>query len=112
MTESDPPDNATMGGNTNNFPKGDNISITFPETIDPDTVTPDTICLKKGGTNTCLDMIRADPFTTDNVTFIFNPSDDLEPNKVSYTLTITTDVKDTSGNNHTGKEITFTTAND
>ena len=107
MTESVQPDNATMGGSTNNFPKGDNISITFPETMDPDTITPDTICLQDGGAGPCLDM--GGPTTDDNITFIFNPSDDLTPNKRAYTLTITTDVKDTSGNSHTGYVINFTT---
>jgi len=107
MTESDPPDNATMGGSINDFPKRDNITITFPETMDPDTVTPDTICLQDGGVGSCLDM--GGPTTDDNIIFIFNPSDDLTPGKRAYTLTITTDVKDTSGNSHTGYVINFST---
>ena len=74
--------------------------------MDPDTVTPVTICLQEVG-GPCLDM--SGPTTDDNITFIFNPSDNLIPNKRAYRLTITTNVKDTSGNSHTGYVINFAT---
>ena len=112
MTESVQP---TTGRNNTNLPEqnfavGDNITITFLEAMDPSTVTINTICVKKGGTDTCLQMSSGDPTTNDNRTFTFNPISDLQANKISYTLFITTAVKDTSGNSHIGAEIQFMTA--
>ena len=111
MTESVAP--TTGRNNTNlpeqNFPADSNITITFLEAMDPSTVTINTICVREVGINTCLQMTSGDPTTNDNITFTFNPSNDLIAHKRTYTLTITTDVKDTSGNSHTGTVIQFAT---
>ena len=117
MTESVAP---TTGSTnlSNSFARDSNISITFSEAIDPNTITintTDTSCsgniqVSLDNFNTCVQMSSGDPTTSDNITFTFNPSSNLG-SKTPYKLRIKTGVKDTSGNNHSQTDTTFTTAN-
>ena len=100
---------------SSNFAADSNIRITFSEVMDPDTITTNTgntqcsghIQLSKDNfaTNTCERMSAGDPSTSDNITFVFNPSRDLA--KQPYKLKIT-GVKDTSGNIYSETTTTFT----
>ena len=99
--------------NVASMDRSDDISITFSEVLDPDTVTINTINTSCSGTiqvsvdnfNTCVQMGSGDPTTSNNITFVFNPSGDLA--KQPYKLRIT-GVKDTSGNIYSETTTTFT----
>ena len=111
MTESVAPE--TGSTNVTSMDQSDDISITFSEVLDPDTVTINTINTSCSGTiqvsvdnfNTCVQMGSGDTTTSDNITFVFNPSSDLA--KQPYKLKIT-GVKDTSGSIYSETTTTFT----
>jgi len=85
----------TPANNATNVPINTNVTVTFSEPMDATTITSTTITLKPtgGGANIAATVTCNSPCTTATL----DPTADLA-NNTDYTVTVTTGVKDVSGN--------------
>ena len=85
---------------------GDNITVTFSESMDNTSVTTNTSNTTCSGTlqvsslnfQYCVQMSLPPSSSNSDKTFTVDPSSDLDPNTTTYKIRMTTGLKDTAGN--------------